>query len=140
MKIQDTKAMRQLSASVILKDGIVKGRCISHYSESGVVRVMLHEFGEEPQEAKAGGYGYDKETACLRGMTFAGVRLYDNCGESEESKAILENYLNGLLTYEQAEKAAEAIGARFANGGRSLYMEPGLDRLRAVGYQIVNVL
>lgn len=140
MKIQDTKAMRQLSASVILKDGIVKGRCISHYSDSGVMWVMLHEYGEEPQEAKAGGYGYDKETACLSWMTFAGIELYDNCGESEESKAILNDYLNGLLTYEQAEKAAEAIGARFANGGRSLYMEPGLDRLRAFGYQIVSVL
>ena len=37
-----------------------------------------------PQQGRAGGYGYDKETAALRGMVIDGIALSDHCGQQKK--------------------------------------------------------
>ena len=108
------------------------------------------------QAASASGYGYDKTTAALAGLIVDGHTLADHCGrvpEAETAKARL------LAAYQKARAAgtgdfsqagwdakARKIGARFANWSReaggytSLHFESGLDRLRTLGYTVIDVL
>lgn len=45
---------------------------------AGTLRAFLWDFGNEIQMGTAGGYGYDKLSAALRGMKFNGIVLEDN--------------------------------------------------------------
>ncbi len=50
---------------------------------AGRLRVLVCDrFGDkcEPQAGSAGGYGYDKLTAALAGMTIDGYTMADHCG------------------------------------------------------------
>ena len=61
------KATKHISASVILKDGEVKGRVIVKYPKDGASRlyVFIHEYGLECLQGMASGYGYDKTGAAI---------------------------------------------------------------------------
>lgn len=112
------------------------------------------------QSASAGGYGYDKTTAALAGLIVDGHTLADHCGrvpEAEAAKARLfagyqkawaAHQAAGTVDFDQAGWNAKArkIGARFANWSReaggymSLHFESGLDRLRTLGYTVIDAL
>jgi hypothetical protein len=112
------------------------------------------------QAASASGYGYDKTTAALAGLIVDGHTLADHCGrvpEAETAKArLFAAYQKARDAYKAApsgefprrawEDKARKIGARFANwsqeagGYTSLHFEPGLDRLRTLGYRVVQAL
>lgn len=140
-----------IGCKIIMKDGIVKGKLHWQYSKSGVCTAELYAFGSEPQKAKAGGYGYDKLTACLRNMTFNSIKLFDHCGQDEQTKLILEQYHDNFITFDEAKEQASKIGASFANYQynetdstkdkyASLYYKTGLEILEAYGYTILQVL
>ena len=44
---------------------------------AGILRVFLWDFGNKIQMGTAGGYGYDKLSAALRGLKFQGITLQD---------------------------------------------------------------
>lgn len=144
-QIRETAAGKSISAWVILKDGKEVATVQAHYSQSRVM-VDVWDYGKDIQQGYAGGYGYDKFTAALEGLTIDDQKLYNHCGQCDETKAILANYKTGKITQEQATKKAEKIGARFANWQQSkgkysdLYMLDGLNRLSAIGYTIIQAI
>jgi hypothetical protein len=86
---QDFKAAKQIRCCVIVKLGATipesyfrpAGKIIWHRGDSGNVTGELWDWtGEEPAHfrSRAGGYGYDKHSACIEGMTFAGKKLSHN--------------------------------------------------------------
>lgn len=65
---------------IILKNGEYVGKIQVAYPKdgAGTLRAFLFDFGNEPQMGTAGGFGYDKLAAALRGMTFQGITLKDH--------------------------------------------------------------
>jgi len=129
--ILDKPAVRQVSAGLILRNGKKVGKWIAHYGQS-TVTVTLWDwtppntipFGDKvirtTQSAKASGYGYDKFTACLAGMTFGGIELFDHSVRVTDKR--------------------KTKGTHLANGGKDRFYDEGLNRLRAFGYDVIPVL
>jgi hypothetical protein len=115
------------------------------------------------QQSRAGGYGYDKFAAALSGLIIDGHTMADHCGQVPEAEkartALMRQYVkfhdySGERTraaengWDQGywNKRAGRIGASFANysteKGRfdSLHFTSGLDRLRALGYQVIQAI
>lgn len=165
-QVRETSAGKSISAYVILNKKCKEIASVhAHYSDNGVCLVDVWDFSRgELQQARAGGGGYDKFTACLMGLTIDGIKLTDNCGTDKRTEKILKQYIDGKITAEEATKKANRIGARFANyrtffngiprdsfeGDQekaevthrwtSLYLEPGLDKLTALGYTVIQAI
>ena len=84
-KVEDMTATKRAGAKVILKDGSIAGKIIIAYPKegSGIVHVNLWDWSDKKhispvQYGKAGGYGYDKVSAAIAGMVFAGKKLTDH--------------------------------------------------------------
>lgn len=108
------------------------------YTKSGVCHVNLYDFGGAGEQyGKAGGYGYDKFVAALAGMVFQGITLVDHCALDQPAKKIKEAYESGQISEEQAAIQAKAIGAKW-NGG--IYVPSGLDRLKDLGYDVIQAI
>lgn len=106
------------------------------------------------QQGRAGGGGYDKFTAALRGAVIDGHKMTDHCGESRKPP-------KGRKTWPRDAKAPK--GFRFANwidgsrkahdgsrmyphipegesGYASCYRESGLEYLKAIGYRVIQAI
>lgn len=115
------------------------------------------------QQSSAGGYGYDKFAAALSGLVIDGHTIADHCGQVPEAEkaraALMRQYCkfhdySGERTralengWDQAywNKRAARIGASFANYNTekerftSLHFTSGLDRLRELGYQVIQAI
>jgi hypothetical protein len=80
-KIEQGPALSRAGAKVIINPkGDLCGTIKIAYPKDGAGRmtVILHEHGFEPQISSAGGYGYDKLSAALCGLKFAGITLEDH--------------------------------------------------------------
>jgi hypothetical protein len=133
------------------------------FPKDGAGQVQCDVWARKPGEKylslvhqkKAGGYGYDKKTAALSGAVIEGFRMANHCGSAEvesekKRESIMRAYLKiaPTLRYEDCKpwsaKLAR-IGARFANwkegeGFTSAHFESGLDRLRSLGFQVIDAL
>jgi len=72
-KITESPAFNRVGAYVIINPtGDICGTIKVLYPAdgAGVLKVVLHEHGYCPQIGRAGGYGYDKLSAALKGMEF----------------------------------------------------------------------
>lgn len=85
MYITDRPALKNARVVAILKDGKIVGKILGAFSTQGQGRLYVSlwdwtEDGGHPgvQEGSAKGYGYDKFSAALTGMKFAGVTLQDH--------------------------------------------------------------
>ena len=79
--VSDTKAGKSVSAYVIMsKKGEQVATIRAHFSDGGTCLVNVFDHGVGFQAATAGGYGYDKFTAALSGLTIDGHKLSDHCG------------------------------------------------------------
>lgn len=100
------------------------------------------------QTSSAGGYGYDKEAAAMRGLILDGHTLADHCGtvpEAEKARArILKAHQRDPENLKTAEVKAAKIGAHFANwrDGQysSLHFIAGLERLEKLGYRVIRAI
>lgn len=119
-------------------------------------------------QKKAGGYGYDKAAAALSGAVIEGYKMANHCGSVEEKGEKARDKLlaaykkatarRGLTHEEEAafRKKAERIGCSFANytkqgfceafadkeyySYKSLHNAQGLERLRLLGFSIVQAI
>ncbi len=81
-KVEEMAATKRAGVKVITKHGFIVGKIIIAYPQdgAGTVHVNLWDWSDEQdiqkvQYGKASGYGYDKVSAALAGMKFAGVKL-----------------------------------------------------------------
>ena len=76
----DRTLWSRCKAIIILKNGEYVGKILVAYPKdgAGILRAFLFDFGNTLQMGTAGGYGYDKLSAALRGMTFRGITLEDH--------------------------------------------------------------
>lgn len=96
-QVRETAAGKSLSVYVIMKGARQIATVHVHFSNGGTCTADLwHRAGKArdrtnkalglpeshygPQQGRAGGYGYDKETAALSGMYVDGHALTDHCG------------------------------------------------------------
>lgn len=73
-------AWSRAGCKIIMKDGEMVGKIKIAFPKdgAGTLRLFLWDFGEHIQMGTAGGYGYDKISAALRGMSFKGIVLQDH--------------------------------------------------------------
>ncbi len=81
--VSDTSAAKSLSAYIILnRKGEHVATVKAYFGNGGSCLVNVHDSKAGFQYARARGYGYDKFTAALSGLTIDGHKLNDHCGES----------------------------------------------------------
>lgn len=133
------------AAHVVIKNGEVRAIVQFLYTKAGMVycQVIDKINGGLIHEGKAGGYGYDKASAALAGAIIDGVKIYDHCSlPTENDKQIMRGLveMHKRWGYELARDEAAKHGARMANGGENAYYEVGLDRLRVMGYKVIQAV
>jgi hypothetical protein len=183
-RIRDKKAGRAISAYVILKGSRRAATVHVLRGSGGGVQVdiwqepeaasrsraaLLKAGGKLPpkpgeyiepmalQQAKAGGHGYDKFTACLSGMWVDGHKLTDHCGESLKKPRGKKYFPQGFKAPEGYRLAnfgtfQESTGRKVdpwapetetgerVNGYSDCYRQAGLQYLAAVGYTVIEAL
>ena len=116
------------------------------------------KYGLTLQQARAGGYGYDKFTAAMSGTWIDGHKLTDHCGASlkkprgmsyfpADFKAPKGYSLSNFGAYVKATGAKhdpqwvpEHEGAETVTGYSDCYRLAGLDYLAAIGYTVIKVI
>jgi hypothetical protein len=88
----------------------------------------------------AGGYGYDKITAALRGLSVDGIEFTDHCGQDASSARLLKRARAGTPTADllKGKNRAYEFANWTAEGPGSCFRKPGLDVLRALGYRVIQ--
>lgn len=166
--ILESAAAQQISAwAIINKKGERVARVLALYPKDGAGRVTvevhhIHRVGVEfvkIQQGTACGYGYDKFTAALSGLTIDGIKMMDHCQRDDKAKR-LEAQIHKLakneqITQDEAQAKARKIGAVVANwwamrddraagvkdGEKCrVYTISGLEQLTAKGYTVWQVL
>jgi hypothetical protein len=155
--VQDTAAGKSISAYIVLKNGKEVATIRAQFSNGGTCLVNVFSMDGTPfQHGKASGYGYDKFTAAISGLTVDGITLSDHCGRDEKTEKLLKAYRKacekiGEVQYggdfqKSWNKKAAKLGATFANWNRdnsgysSLHIASGLDRLKMLGYQVIQAI
>jgi hypothetical protein len=146
--------------------GLVKVIVVSHPKKAGRAEIVIKfpkdgagrlrawcaDFFTVPsagvQYASAGGYGYDKQTACLSNFTIDGHKVGNHCDTDAISSKFLKAYRKhhaaaDAVRLANVERACKSAGYYFSNWGAdgwgSCYKLSGLGYLRALGYQVVSI-
>lgn len=112
------------------------------------------------QYGRAGGYGYDKQTAAMSGFIIDGHEITDHCGQDAMSAKLLKAWHRAKTPEgkKRVEDKARKSGYSFTNwntearkpgysftnwdtgdGWQSCYKLSGLDHLKALGYSIYSI-
>lgn len=78
--VRETAAGKSLKAILIMKGKRHIATIQAHYGNSRVLVNVWHNDATPMQSGSAGGYGYDKFTAALRGLKINGHVMTDHCG------------------------------------------------------------
>lgn len=138
--VRDTKAGKSISAWVVLDcDNNLVATVQAHYSDSGGVMIDIYSYNVESshgptlrgvQHGKASGYGYDKLTAALAGLEICGIRFMDHC-ETKDGNMVAGP---GMADVDGANWSAEK------DDWGSHYYKPGLERLVALGFRVIQAI
>ena len=164
-EIEDNAAFSRVRAMLVIhpKKPGKYAKILCAYPKDGAGRLTVYIvdcFGDicTTQKGVASGYGYDKKTAALSKMSIDGHTLSDHCGRDNKSEKFLKAYGKAIksgepIKAEQVIEKAKKAGYTFTNwtssggyqpndwkGYQSCYRLPGLDYLRAIGYQVLEVL
>ncbi len=131
-----------------------------HFKATGKTSRFYHH---DLQQGRAGGYGYDKFTAALAGLWIDGQQMANHCGSVANAQKTKDRLFAQYCKFhdysgERAraaekgwdrkhwDKRAAKIGARFANWCSekqrftSLHFEAGLERLKMLGYRVIQAI
>lgn len=133
-KMANAKA---ISAYLIFNPaGKMVAKVQAHDSDSGVVRVDVWAAGQELQQGKAPGYGYDKFTAALSGLSIDGHVLGDNSKTDVPFPPGLDHY---PADYKPA--SGFTLANRNPNGTYSYCAQiAGIDYLKELGYGVYQAI
>jgi len=161
-EIDGCPAFARVAAKIVThpkKDGYAK--VLAAYPKDGAGRLTVYVvdgFGPRftTQRGRAGGYGYDKFTAALSGLTIDGHVMSDHSGADLMAAKLLKQYGKIALAGQDTTAIEAKIRAKgysltnwTSNGGykpnewngyQSCYKTPGLDYLRAIGYRVIDVI
>lgn len=163
MKVDQTKAGRQIAAYVVLdrKCQMIGKILVYHGEGRTTVNVwdLTREYGDRYFEATASGYGYDRTTAALRGLTCGGLRMYDHCEPSKEATQAMKQYMalpDSVACEPYTHGKTREIdrffarwakkGVNFTNHDRetrrygSAYMKAGVEGLAARGLRVIQAI
>ncbi|RVT75635.1 hypothetical protein EM858_14400 [Agrobacterium sp. CNPSo 2736] len=85
--VSDTKAGKSISAYIILnKKGEHVATVKAHFSDGGTCLVNVHDDKAGFQRGTASGFGYDKFTSALSGLTIDGHELTGHCSRDGAPK------------------------------------------------------
>lgn len=87
--VRETAAGKSIRAIVIMKGARHVATVQAHYGSSRVLVNVWHNDGTPMQSGTAGGYGYDKFTAALSGLSIDGHTLTDHCGGRKKAPKAL---------------------------------------------------
>lgn len=144
-QVRETAAGKAISAYIILNPEGKHVATIQVHNSGSASRVDVWD-GHDLKQGRATGWGYDREKAAMAGLSIDGHKLYDNAGRDETSEAILARYHAGKLTDVQTRDALRVIGAGLSNYSHanqrweSAHYAPGLDRLTALGYKVIQAI
>lgn len=146
-QVRETNVGKSISAYVILKDGQHIATVQAAFLDSGNVMVDVWDKHTLVWQGRAGGYGYDKFVAALSGAKINGIEIHNHCGTNDngELEKIMRRYEMGW-ELKKAQEEAKKLGASFVNWNSdkgkytSLYYQSGLDRLREMGYTIIQAI
>lgn len=144
--VRETAAAKKISAYVVIDEkGKHVGTVQIHHGDACLVNVWDHtdENANGPQVGRASGCGYDKETAALAGLKIAGYEMFDH---STPASRAYEGFPAG--PYKRNDERTRMIEAAYPDVSlcnydqeqdayTSAYIEPGLRRLRAQGFQVI---
>ena len=136
-QVRETAAGSSIRAIVIMRGKRHVATVQAHYGNSRVSVDVWHTDGTPLQQASASGYGYDKFTSALSGLTIDGHTITDHCGARKKPP-------RGAKVWPSDAKAPR--GYRFANwsaelgGYRDCYRESGLKYLEAIGYTVIDAI
>ena len=100
--VMNTGAGSSISAWIIMRGKKQVGKVQAHFGTSRVTVNVWDYTGDcDVQKSSASGYGYDKLTSALSGLTIAGIKLTDHCEGS--IKATKNNSVTGLTFGHDAE-------------------------------------
>lgn len=137
-RVDETKAGKSISAFVIISpDNKLIGKVQAHYSDTGRVTVNLWNWGEGEvyQEGSAGGYGYDKFTAAIRGMIVDGHELTNHCQVSLPKPEGLDHFPRDF----KAPPGYDLANWR-EDGYNDCYKRAGLEYLTQLGYSVIQAI
>lgn len=136
-------------------------KVLTAYPKDGSGRMSVYVvdcFGDmcTTQRGQAGGYGYDKFTAALSGLTIDGHVLSDHSSHDVIADKLLNKYGRTILAGKGTKAIEASIRAKGYNltnwstlggyqpnmwkGYQSCYKQPALGYLSALGYKIINVI
>jgi len=131
-QVRETKAGKSISAWIITRGQRHVATVQAYYGDSGRVQVdvwhasrMTDGTFPELQQRSASGYGYDKLTAALSGLTIDGIRLHDHAEPAEKGSC------EGL-------RGANWDAAKKDYG--NYFYAPGLEILTALGYTVIQAI
>ena len=137
--VSDTAAGKSISAWIVLRKGKHVATIRAHFGNS---RVLVNVFDFAPgeqgfQSGSASGYGYDKFTAALDGLTVDGNLLTDHARSHGAPKPP-----RGMTGYPDGFKVPKGYTlANYRDGQwQSCFRLSGLDYLTALGYTVIKAI
>lgn len=148
--VRETKAAKSISAYVVMKGSREVATIQAYFADSslgGICRVDIWGDNGLVAQKVNHGYGYDKFTANLDGVTIDGVELHDHCWQDKKTAKILANApKDHAESSAYWEKMRRKHGVRPANwNGKtfqydSCFYSDGLNRLKDMGYTVITAI
>lgn len=161
--VRETAAAKSIRALVILNPkGVHVATVQAHFGQSRVLVNVWHEYqkGKETpdmQHGQAGGYGYDKFTAALSGLTIDRHPMTDHCSRLKAPKYpkgrnsypsnfkvpkgyTLANYASGSKVYPDTGARVYSKLAPDESGYTDCYRKEGLKYLESIGYRVITAI
>lgn len=154
-QVRETAAGKSIAAWIILNR---KGDCVAtiqaHYGTGRTMVDVWTPQGRGPQQSWASGYGYDKLTNALSGVTIDGHKLTNHCARDgapkmPKGRKLYPRDFKAPKGYSLANFSTPEHRSRWNDSGDQLngeegysdcYRDSGLKYLEAIGYRVLQAI